>query len=360
MNTKDENFLKRKEYLKQELIKYLSGVKFLASLKSDSTNKLNFAKKSIISKSRNYRLEYLFLILKRFLVLNLIVFIFQYITCINLKSLWPAYPMFPPLGIAFVMFYFFGGIAFLGLFLAEALALFLNDFSLITIFLYLIGDIAGGYLGASLSQNTFKKDIRIFSDAKSLKHFILINALITSTFSSVYKLIALIVEQIRISNKAALPFLELVYNFIELWLSDLNALLVIGGLLLSWISVPFSRERIIEGKFNKQHILMFLLILIASIYSMKTIDGIFIIVIAMYFSLFLGYRYGSLVITANMFIYSSLYLAYFIGFKEQYLITFTQPLYGVVILGLSIYVLICLYLAHRWEREKYIINQILI
>lgn len=335
------------------LFTFMKGSSFLMNKRNINTNKYNDYLKQEISKlfsqhkSQCFWFKFNILRLKRFILLTLFIFIFQYITCINLKSLWPAFPMYPPIGISFVMFYLFGFSSFIGLILGGFLGYYINDFSLSTIILYLIADIGGGYIGAKLSQNIFSSDIRIFAHGHEINRFILKNAFFTCLFSATMRLVALMIEQYKIVG--TIPYPELIYNLINFWLSDLNGLLVISSLILSWIYVPFSREKISRKPITFYPIVIFILLVIFPIINIHQFFDIYLLIPALIISLFIANLYGSFVITAQMFIFSTLYLSYFIIYKQNYLINLGQPNYSLVIIFLLTYILASFYLCNKNE-----------
>ena len=179
--------------------------------------------------------SYIFIILKRFSLQTLMVLIFQYLVITNLTFSLPVSPMYPPIGIAFVMFYLLGNNALLGLLLGGLLGYLIKGFVLQSALLYLTADIGASYLGSLLCQKIFTSDIRSFAKLSEMFEFLKINAFITCFFSALARIGAIFL-------KVELTF----YDCLNLWISDLNGIVVLSGFLLSWAYVPFSREKICE------------------------------------------------------------------------------------------------------------------
>ena len=63
--------------------------------------------------------------------------------------------MYPPTGIAFIMFYLLGSNAFPGIVLGGFCGYILKGMPIVSTMLYLTADMGCGYLGALLCQNIF-------------------------------------------------------------------------------------------------------------------------------------------------------------------------------------------------------------
>jgi len=263
--------------------------------------KTEISKHVLASSHRAYLRTYNLIRVKRLLIQTLMIFAFQYFTIINLTFSFPALPMYPPIGIAFVMFYLLGNNSMVGLLLAGGCGYFLKGFSIESTLLYLTADIAGGYLGAFLCRGVFSQDLKPFANLKEGFQFLKINAFAVCLLSSLIRVLAIILNQ-----KEPIHFQVLVFNFIDLWLSDLNAVLVLSGFILSWIYVPFSREKI----------------------------------------------NGYLMTTAILFVSSSLYLAVFLALKANYLLSFGLKLYTLVPFGLLLYIICLLHLSSWFSKGK--------
>jgi len=275
--------------------------------------------------------------IKRVLMLTIMIFSIQYLVIINVSSLAPALPMYPPIGIAFTMFYLFGNNAVYGLLLSGFCAYIIKGLGIEAMLLFLIADIGGGYIGAHWCQNVFSSDIKPFANLQENWHFFKINAFVTCIISSL----------LRWGVTIWLPTHNLsVYAYIDLWLADLNAILVLSGFLLSWAYVPLSREKICEKIITKASIMVLVLFIIASILFMQKFILIYFIVAAMLISLYCAYTYGYLVAMVLLFIISSIFLGYFIAHKQQYLDYFGLGLYTIAPISLLVYVVCMLYVGH--------------
>lgn len=245
--------------------------------------------------------------IKRFVSQTALIFIFQYTTIMSLPIIYPQLPWYPPIGIAFVIFYLFGCTAFVGLLLAGFFAYILNGLSLISTVLYLSADIIPSFIGALLCQKILSSDINPFAKHKEWLQFIKINALFTCTLSSIFRIILWIfIQQKTIDLK--IFFL----NYLSLWLADLNAILLLSGFLLSWINVPLSRVKILKKPLSKWIVLSYITLMIISLVFIQQPWSIYSILILMLASLYLSRLYGYLIASALTFITATFYLAYFI------------------------------------------------
>ena len=100
--------------------------------------------------SINHYWQYNVIKLKRLLIHTVLIFIFQFLIIVNLTFQYPALPMYPPIGVAFVMFYLFGANAFWGLILSEIGGCFFHGLSTNTIILYLLADLLGAWVSTIL------------------------------------------------------------------------------------------------------------------------------------------------------------------------------------------------------------------
>jgi len=240
--------------------------------------------------------------------------------------------MYPPMGIAFVMFYLFGMNAFPGIMLGGFCGYLLKGMPIISTFLYLTADVGCGYLGALLCQNIFSTDIRMLLNFRERIKFIKMNAFITCLFSSLIRTFSFIWIY-----KDGKDISTIFFTYINLWLADLNAVLILSSFLLSWVYVPFSREKILKKSINKVETLLFIILIVFLILFMKNDWAIYLMIIVMLLSIYLSAIYGYLVGTALLFIIASLYLGYFMGIQYRHFLYFDIRLYIVVPLILLLY-----------------------
>ncbi len=298
-----------------------------------------------IHKNNKYWYSYNLTRMRRFLAQTLMIFVFQYMTIINLTFSYPALPMYPPIGIAFVMFTLLGNNALLGLLLGGLFGYLLKGLAIETTVLYLIADIGGGYIGSLLCQSVFSSDIRPFLNIHEGLKFLKINAFITCLISSLIR-----------TGAVLLSYNVTFYDCIDLWFSDLNAILILSGFLLSWSYTPFSREKISDKTITITPIVGLIIFILISIFFMKKFELIYLITTIMMASIYFAYNYGYLIATALLFITSAIYLSHFIALKQQYVSYFGLELYTLIPLSLFIFTICILYAGHLRLRLKPPIN----
>jgi hypothetical protein len=253
------------------------------------------------------------------------IFVIQYLTILYTHLSFPALPMYAPIGIAFVMFYLLGNNAVWGLVLGSFCGYLVRGLSISPLILYSIADVGCGFIGAFLSQRILSSDIKPFENRQECVQFIVINALITCVLSS-----SLRIMTVKFN----------LYHYIDLWLGDLNATLIFSGLLLTWLCVPFSREKIFTRPINKLPLIVFSISAAVYIILMPAETWIYLIIATMVFSVYLSYVYGSLIGTALLFLVSSTYQIYFMLFKQYYYLEFGLTLYTVIPIALFVYVVL--------------------
>ena len=185
-----------------------------------------------------YRQAYYYSSIRRCLLKTLVVFVFQYLIIMRLPFSYPALPWYPPMGLAVVWCYLLGSDAIFGLLLAGLCGYFLSGFSIGSVVLYCLADIACGYWGAFLCQNSFSSDIRIFKDLKEWWNFFIKNACLVCVLSGGLRWLAFWFNQ----PTPVAPTIFF-YHYIDLWLADLNSILLLSAFLFSWVTIPFSREK---------------------------------------------------------------------------------------------------------------------
>ena len=299
-----------------------------------------------INNSINHLWKYNKIRVKRFLIHNFIIFILQFLIIINLTFQHPALPMYPPIGIAFIMFYLFGSNAFFGLLLSEFCGLFIHGLPINTICFYLFADLVAAWLMVYLSQNIFFLAIEPMVIRHKLLNFIK-KILIACSISSLIKAFPII-----ITCKSYYNYPTLLYNYIDLWLADLNAILIMSSFVLSWIYIPFSQYNISHKKIKKSSIIALIFFIISSILFMKNIQLIYLIIINMIIAIYWAYYYGYLIATFLLFIVSSIYLTYFIAAKNQYLLYFGVPLYTLVGIILLLFIICMLYTSLMFDKKS--------
>jgi hypothetical protein len=294
-----------------------------------------------------YLYNYYWISIKRFLLQSFLIAIFQYIIIMSMTFSAPELPAYPPMGLAFSFFYLLGGSAFWGLLLGGFSAYFLKGLSLSSMFLYLTADIGAGFVGATLCQTILTADVRTFTNLSEFFRFIKVNALMTTVVSSMLRMTAfLLSQQDNINIKI------LLFYYIDLWLADLNGILVVSGLLLSWIYVPFSREKILQKSMKKIPLAALVACLFLSLFLFKKVIFLYFILAFMLGSIVYLCDYGYLAATALLFINATFYLAYFIGFKSYYVQTYGLQWYTLAPVILLLFMISILVNHHSSQKNK--------
>lgn len=276
---------------------------------------------SILPRNR-YLYHYYWISTKRFILQTVLIAIFQYITTMSMPFSAPELPAYPPIGLAFSFFYLLGRSAFWGVLLGGFSAYLLKGLSLFSTGLYLTADIGSGFLAAVLCQKILTADIRTFTNLREFFRFIKANAFVTAVFSSTLRMTAFLLSQQDYINIKLLLF-----YYIDLWLADLNGILVVSGLLLSWAYVPFSREEILKKPIERIPLVALAVCLFFSLFLFKKIIFLYFILAFMLGSIVCFRQYGYLAATVLLFINGTFYLAYFIGFKSYYVQAYGLPWY---------------------------------
>lgn len=287
-------------------------------------------------KIKNYWYIYNLKRLKRFSFQTLISFIFQYLTIIYLTFSYPALPMYPPIGVAFVLFYLFGNNSILGLLLGSLAYLF-KGFSTPMIFCYALADIGCGWLGAMLCLKVFSSDLMRVNSFKEWARFIKINMCLCLV-SSLLRITGAVWE---VSGPISF---NIVFYYVDLWLADLNSIVIMFGFFVSWLYLMLSREQAGVKKIAKIPVIAVISFVILAVIFMKKAGLIYLIIFAMLCSVYGSFVYGSFVAAALLYIVSIIYLTYFLAHKQAYLVNLGLPLYTTVPIFLFIYTVVMIYL----------------
>lgn len=181
---------------------------------------------------------YYYVSLKRFFLKSLIIFIFQYLMIMALPFAYPALPWYPPMGLAFVWFYLLGKEAWMGIFFGGLLGYGLKGLPLSAMVLYLSADILCGYWGAYLCQNSFASDLKIFKNFREWLDFFKKVAMMCMVSAGLRCMAIFLKPGLLLSFKAAF------FYYLDAWFADLNAILILGTFLFSWVYIPFSRAQV--------------------------------------------------------------------------------------------------------------------
>ncbi len=262
------------------------------------------------SVKKSYRRAYNLKRIQRFLITTVGVFLLQFLTMTHLTVTYPALPMYPPIGSAFVMLYLLGNTSLLGLFLGCFCAYCAHGLTLPALFLYISADLGGAYLVVRWCQSVFTSDHSIFVDTKEWLRFV-IYASIGCLLSGALRMIAIL-----LSDMSHLSLETVGHHVLSLWIADLNAIIVFTGFFLTWISVYLGRERVFRQKITIYHRVWWLVWGLCCVGFLMKIQCLLLAIIL---SLYLSYRFGMLIATAVSYVLTTLFLIYF-TFNQAYLL----------------------------------------
>lgn len=303
------------------------------------------------------------------------IFIIQYLTVYQLSFAYPTLPMHPPLGISWSMFYLFGGNAWCGLFLGEICGYSLSGVSPDITILYSCIDLICGYIGAKICLTVFTTDIRPLADRLAAGTFFNTIAFVICPISASLKFAVINFHYFFANTSPLLPTKLTAYDCLQLWLADLNATLVIASLLLSWVYVPFSREKIFcypnvhdseqelkpdilncsfwprmlafWSRLPRVALFAFTALFIAAaIIFISKVQAIFLIAAAAPMVLYFAYKHGYLIATALLFILASVFTAYFSIWHQLYWQQSNSIAYTVIPLTLLVFSILILFAGH--------------
>lgn len=346
-----------------------------------------------ISLTHKYWWAYNVLKIKRFLVQTLIVFIFQYLILMNITLSLPPSPMNPAIGLAFSFFYLLGKSAIPGLILGELCAYLLKEVSIGTLVLYLTADIGFGCIAAYFCNTILSSDIRSFASRRESLQFLKTNATVC-LFSSLFRSIG---DFNHLSAK--ISFSDMILFYFDHFIADLNGILILSVFLISWVTIPFTGEKIFRGaltkypatllallilsallfmnrsslhviiiailvslyvlfiygrkksllfndKLKKAPLIVLFIFLILSLLFLNSLKLTFFIILIMFASLYLAYVYGYLIATGLVFMLSSIYMACFANLKEILVQHYGVAMYSFVPIFLFFYIITTIRIGH--------------
>ncbi len=301
--------------------------------------------------SRNkYWLQYQTQSLKRFIIHFIIFFTCQFIAigCVSFQGIVP--PMYPPMGVAFVILYLYGRTAIFALIFADVIAYSLQHFSFLPLTLYLLADIVPAFIVTLIWKSIFKTDDFESNQPQEWLQFILITMLFTCFLSAGIRLLAFydLVHNLSFSN--------ILSQFIQLWFADINAVIVLYSFLISWLYIMYSRSLIRRARqiIKKMSFWLFLLCLGSALTTFHSLAFCYWIFASMQLSLYLTYRAGMTFGTAFMYAISFIYFAYFTLHKADFIFHYGLKLYTLISIVLFTYNIsvLCLAIAGRKLRGK--------
>lgn len=258
---------------------------------------------------------------------------------------YPPLPINPAMGAAFAMLYLLGNTTLLGLFLGSFAAYFFHGLTMSSIFLYMIADLGGSYIGVHLCRSVFSSDFAVYTHSKEGLRFVMINAFTSCLLSSVLRIVAVM---LYVANPMSLKTLG--YYWVNFWLADLNGIIVLSGFFLSWISVYLGREAILHKNIPKHHTKIVWLFMITGILLLKKAE---FMVIAVLFSLYISYCYGVLMATVSSYILTIVFLRYFIIYQQVHLDYLGLHLYTLIPCALLFFLLFIMYIGQRTSKHYY-------
>lgn len=282
--------------------------------------------------------------IKRFLLSTGIAFFLQYLTLIHLTVTYPALPMYPPMGSAFVILYLLGKAPLFGLFLGGFCAYLFKGLAMPSLLLYLTADLGCSYLGVKLCKSVFSSDNLVYVDSKEWRNFVIINACASCFLSSLLRLLAVVFYT---TNTMSLETLG--YNWLTLWLADLNAIIVFSGFFLTWMTVHLRRERIVRHPLSNCNKVGLLLFVISCAVLMKKIE---FILFAVGISLYLANSCGVLIATASSYALTVTFLIYVMFHQQQYLNDWGIQRYVLISCTLLCFLLSIQYIGQRATKHS--------
>ncbi|HSW75808.1 MAG TPA: hypothetical protein VLG50_02095 [Candidatus Saccharimonadales bacterium] len=266
-----------------------------------------------VQKRFSYAFLYNLVKLKRFAVLNIMAFSFQYLCIYHLQSFYPIYPVYPAIGITFTVVSILGENAIFGLLSGAVCAYYLKGFSVPSILLYSLADIVCAGFGAYACRNIFSSDIPRHATIALWMRFLLIVALVSS-LSGFFRMIALVLNEVTLPS-----YLTLFYIYLDLCLADLNAIIIFYAFLSTWLSIYMSREKVSSKIISAYQISAFILFIAISIFMMKKIAFIYLLCFGLLATLYVAYMHGMVIATLLVYVVSMLYLSYFMGHQVYYI-----------------------------------------
>lgn len=271
--------------------------------------------------------------LKRFVLHFLLFFICQFIAigCVSFKGIVP--PMYPPMGVAFVILYLFGWMSIFALFFADICAYLLQNFSIESLIFYLVADIVPAIVVTSLWKNMFKTDDFESNQWQVWFRFILITMFFTCLLSACIRLSVFYFYRPQLSYSAVF------YRFIQLWFADINGVIILFSFLISWLYFMYSRSLVLKGTviIKKTSFWLFLFCLGFALGSLKSFAFCYWILASMLLSFYLTYQSGMVLGTAFMYGISFLYFAYFTVQREDFIFHYGLKFYTLISIVLFIY-----------------------
>ncbi len=258
-----------------------------------------------------YCFKYSLIRIKRFSTTNLLAFIFQYLSIISLPVKYAVIPLYPAIGISFVMYFLLGRNVIPGLLVGAIVAYYFKGYALITILLYVFADVGCGVMGAYICQNIFKNDIPRLLNFKTILKFIMLNAVTICLVSAGLRISALL-------NANVINSSEILNIFITFWLADLNSIILVFMFLFTWMSVYLSRERISIRNFSKIQVILLLVLIAGSVVFINNILFIALLIPMILISIFLAYWYGIVLGSGLAYATGIIYSAYFMQHFNYY------------------------------------------
>lgn len=295
------------------------------------------------SVKKSYRRAYNLKRIQRFLITTVGVFFLQFLTMTHLTVTYPALPMYPPIGSAFVMLYLLGNTSLLGLFLGCFCAYCAHGLTLPALFLYIGADLGAAYLVTRWCQSVFTSDHSIFVDTKEWLRFV-IYASIGCLLSGALRMIAIL-----LSDMSHMSLETVGHHVLSLWIADLNAIIVFTGFFLTWISVYLGRERAFRQKPTVYDRICWLLWGLCCLVFLKEIE---FLVLAIILSLYLSYRFGVLIATAVSYIMLTLFLICFTFNQEYWLANLGLQIYSLIPCGVLCFLIAMLYVGQRTSKNE--------
>lgn len=297
---------------------------------------------------QSYWYQYNFIRIKRFVYNTSAAFFLQYLTLIHLSATYPALPMYPPIGSAFVMLYILGNNPLVGLLLGSFCAYFFHGLSLPCLLLYIGADIGGAYIGVNSCNYLFSTDNFVHSEPKEWFCFLFVNACASCLFSSFLRLTAMLILV------PEMPANRIFFQWVNVWLSDINAMLVFAGFFLTWMSVYLGRETILYDTPSRYAAMIGLVFVICFALSIR--NPVFMLVLWL-LSFVIAYGFGILLSTAATYSLSILFLIHFVVHQQFFLQNWGLHIYTIIPAALCTYLVSILYIGQRSSKRQFLNDQ---
>lgn len=236
------------------------------------------------------------------------------------------------MGVAFVILYWFGPSSIAALFCASVIAYLLQGLGLPFVAGYSMADIMPATLAIFLWADMGLSENPNCNQCQEWLRFIFLKAGLVCLLSASLRILPIFFI-------AKEPSLEKVFfHGVNLWLADINGVLVLFAFAMNWLYLAYSRSVIVPKKrLQKPTFWLFCISLVLSILFFKSTIFYYGIFLSMLFSVCLAYQTGIIFGSGLMYGIAFLYYAYFTIHKSQMVFHYGFKFYTLVSILLFIY-----------------------